>query len=49
MTSIFKRLTTRDQHGDSPLSLAAFAAFFIVTFLWLGDLPNLKEIFDAIL
>ena len=29
MTSIFKRLTTRDQHGDSPLSLAAYAAFFI--------------------
>lgn len=49
MPSIFKRLTTPDRHGDSPLSLAAFAAFFIATFLWLGYLPRLKDIFDAIL
>lgn len=49
MTSIFKRLTTRDQHGDSPLSLAAYAAFFIASFLWLGFLPELEGFLNALL
>lgn len=49
MTSIFKRLTTRDQHGDSPLSLAAYAAFFVGMFFLFGYLPKMKEIIDALL